>query len=116
MDITAYIVSGIITLVFTLIGGAIHSKVNRTREELERNKDLYEELKREHGEKISLLQQTAVSENHVRKIVEEALKPLNSTLERLLDSVHKIEVHIAEEKGFKSAQALIERRRRGDEE
>jgi hypothetical protein len=51
---------------------------------------------------ITALQNTAVSDSHVRNVVKEELRPLTSSTEQLLKSMHNIELHIAQERGFKA--------------
>ena len=61
---------------------------------------------------VTILQQIAVTDSHVRKIVKEELQPLSANSEKMLASMHNIELYIAEEKGRKSAR--IESVRRTD--
>lgn len=63
---------------------------------------------------ITTLQNTAVSDSHVRRVFKEELLPFSQSLQELVKSNQRIEVHIAEEKGFKAAQSLNNRVRSTD--
>lgn len=63
---------------------------------------------------IIALEKTAVSEEHVRKIVTEALSPLLATMEKVVSSTHKIELYISEQRGFQAGQNAAQRRTLSD--
>lgn len=96
------------TTIFTLIFGAIISVISGLA--LHRSTKQSDTVD-DHSKKITALESTAVSDSHVRSIVKEEISPLNDAIKKLLDSMHNIEVHIAEEKGFKAGQALRDRRK-----
>ena len=101
--IIGYILGGLISLIVTLMGGVMLHRLKKTEEKLEAFSTSITELK-----------STAVSDSHVRKVVKEEVAPLSDSLNELLKSMHKIEVHMAEEKGFKAATTLSHRIRASD--
>lgn len=99
MDITPLIVGAIVSLITTVLAGVALQRVNK-------NSALMDKVIND----VTVLQQTAVNDSHVRKIVKEELQPLASNSEKMLASMHNIELYIAEEKGFKAAKAEAQRR------
>ena len=99
MDITPLIVGAIVSLITTILAGVALQRVNK-------NSALMDKVIND----VTVLQQTAVNDSHVRKIVKEELQPLASNSEKMLASMHNIELYIAEEKGFKVAKAEAQRR------
>jgi hypothetical protein len=61
--------------------------------------------------RLTVLENTAVSDEHVRKVIREEMQQVNVLLPKLWDSMHKIELYISEQKGYKEAQALMSRRK-----
>lgn len=53
---------------------------------------------------IVKLENTAVSDEHVRKVVREEMAPVNAALPKILESMHLLETFVAEERGFKAGQ------------
>ena len=99
MDITPLIVGAVVSLVTTILDGVALQRVNK-------NGALMDKVIND----VTVLQQTAVNDSHVRKIVKEELQPLAANSEKMLASMHNIELYIAEEKGFKAAKAEAQRR------
>ena len=64
----------------------------------------------EYGSAITTLQNTAVNDSHVRKVVKEELQPLSVNSEKMLSSMHNIEIYIAEQKGYQAARLEAQRR------
>jgi hypothetical protein len=92
MDYTSLIITGVISLVFSVVAGVALHRVNKQTDRID-----------EYGSAITTLQNTAVNDSHVRKVVKEELQPLSSNSEKMLASMHNIELYIAEEKGRKAA-------------
>lgn len=65
----------------------------------------------EHSAAITRLENTAVTDSHVRAVVKEEIQPLASTINRVADSMDVIKEYIAEDKGFKAGQAAAQRRK-----
>lgn len=61
--------------------------------------------------RLTVLENTAVSDEHVRRVIREEMQQMNNLLPKLMDSMHTIELYIAEQKGYKEAQALMSRRK-----
>jgi hypothetical protein len=94
-------------ILISVIGGLVTILSSLALYFVKRQKDIVDE----HTKAIASLQSTAVSDSHVRAVVKEELSPLNHSVNKLLESMHKIEVHIAEEKGFKEGAAMAARRK-----
>jgi hypothetical protein len=93
---TSTIIASVFGFVLTLVSGLIISKVNRTANKQEAQ-----------DKAITTLQNTAVSDSHVRKIVKEELQPLTLTLDKVVTSLHNIEVYVAEDKGYKAGRRAM---------
>lgn len=99
MDLTTLIIGGVVTLITSILAGVAVHRVNKTRDRLDQTIN-----------DVTVLQQTAVNDSHVRKIVKEELQPLAINSEKMLESMHKIEMYIAEQKGYYAAKAEARRR------
>ena len=60
---------------------------------------------------ITALENTAVSDTHVRQVIREEMASVNLILPKLMDSMHKIELYIAKEEGYRTAKADAARRK-----
>lgn len=99
MDLTTSIIVGVITLVTSILSGVAIHRSNRRDDAVDKN-----------TQAITVLQQIAVTDSHVRKIMNEELRPVYANSEKMLASMHNIELYIAEEKGFKAAKSEAQRR------
>lgn len=103
MDLSAMIIGGTISLCVSILAGVAIHRSNRARDAVEKNTN-----------DITVLQQIAVTDSHVRKIVREEVQPLAVNTEKMLASMHNIELYIAEEKGRKAALLEAQQRRATD--
>lgn len=101
MDITTLIIGSTVSLITAILSGVAIHRTNK-------KSDAIDKLESD----VTILQQIAVTDSHVREIVKEELQPLSANSEKMLASMHNIELYIAEEKGRKSAR--IESVRRTD--
>ena len=101
--LTLQITAALVGLVFSVIAGILIHRANKHAEKIEFMSTA-----------ITKLQATSVSDSHVRTLIKEELQPIAGQLTSILSTMHKIEVHIAEEKGFKTAQGLVTRVRGSD--
>ena len=99
IDITTLIVGGIASLMSAILAGIAIHRANRSKDTLEKMVN-----------DVTVLQQTAVNDGHVRKIVKEELQPLSANSEKMLASMHNIEIYIAEQKGYQAARLEAQRR------
>src|SRR5690606_17782505 len=88
--------SAIVSVILSLVSGVILYRSNRQAERME-----------EFAKSISTLESTAVSDSHVRQVIREEMQQLTVLLPRLMDSMQKVELYIADEKGYKAAQNLM---------
>lgn len=96
---TSTIIASVFGCLLTIISGLVVAKVNR------------QAAKQEAQDKaITTLQNTAVSDSHVRRIFKEEVQSLANNLDKAVMSLHNIEVYIAEDKGFKAGRAAAQRR------
>lgn len=91
MEIVTVVIGGIVSLTVSILGGLVVAKVNRQATKIA-----------EFEKAITTLQNTAVNDSHVRRIVKEELEPISSTINKLADSMHNVETFVAEERGFKA--------------
>lgn len=99
MDLTTLIIGGTISLCTSIIAGVAIHRANRSSDALEKIIN-----------DVTVLQQTAVNDGHVRRIVKEELQPLSVNSEKMLDSMRNIEIYIAEQKGYQAARLEAQRR------
>ena len=97
--LTTSIIMGVITLITSILAGVAIHRSNRRDDTVEKN-----------TQDITVLQQIAVTDSHVRRIVNEELQPLRLNSERMLTSMHNIELYIAEQKGQHTARLEAQRR------
>lgn len=97
--LTTSIIMGVITLITSILAGVAIHRSNRRDDTVDKN-----------TQDITILQQVAVTDGHVRKIIKEELQPLSLDSEKMLAIMHNIELYIAEEKGFKAARVEAQRR------
>lgn len=99
MDLTTLIIGGTISLCTSILAGVAIHRTNKKTEVIERLEN-----------DVTILQQIAVTDSHVRKIVKEELQPLSVNSEKMLISMHNIEIYIAEQKGYQAARIEAQRR------
>lgn len=99
MDLTTLIIGGVVSLCTSILAGVAIHRANKSS-------DLLEKVIND----VTVLQQTAVNDSHVRKIVKEELQPLSANSEKMLASMHNIEIYIAEQKGYQAARLEAQRR------
>lgn len=95
-QLVTLIIGGTLTLVTSILAGVAVHRVNK-------NKDMLDKTIND----VTVLQQTAVSDSHVRKIVKEELQPLSVNSEKLLEGMRKVELFIAEQKGYYAARSEV---------
>lgn len=98
-DFSTLIIGGVLSIITSIIAGIAIHRTNKSSDRLDKTIN-----------DVVILQQTAVNDGHVRRIVKEELQPLSANTEKMLDSMHKIEVYIAEQKGYLTARAEAKRR------
>lgn len=99
-DLTILIIGGVISIIVSILAGVAVHRVNKTRDLLEKTVN-----------DVVVLQQTAVNDGHVRRIVKEELQPLSVNSEKMLEIIRNIEIHIAEQKGYQAARLEAQQRR-----
>lgn len=99
MDLTTLILGGVVSLVTAILSGVAIHRTNK-------KSDVIEKLEND----VTILQQIAVTDGHVRKIVREEVYPLAINSEKMLNSMHNIEIYIAEQKGYQAARLEAQRR------
>jgi len=92
MDLTTLIIGGTVSLFTAILSGVAIHRSNKKSDTIDRLEN-----------DVTVLQQIAVTDSHVRRIVKEELQPLSDNSEKMLTSMHNIELYIAEEKGRKAA-------------
>lgn len=99
--------TSILSILSTVIGGVVaiigRYLLHRVKK-IEENQDIYSEA-------ITKLENTAVTDSHVRAVVKEEIQPLAYSINRVADSMDVIKEYIAEDKGFKAGQAAALRRK-----
>lgn len=99
MDLTTIIIGGAISAVFSfLVGIALY----RTQKQSERMDEF--------SKNIVALQNTAVSDEHVRRVIREEVQQLNTMLPKVLDALREIQTDLAEQKGYHAGQIAAQRR------
>jgi hypothetical protein len=94
MDLTTIIVGGSLSAFFSfLVGIALY----RTQKQSERMDEF--------AKSIVTLQNTAVTDEHVRKVVKEEVQPVIGQLQSINASVHNIEIFMAQERGYRAGIA-----------
>lgn len=94
MDLTTIVIGGAISAVFSfLVGIALY----RTQKQSERMDEF--------AKSIVTLQNTAVTDEHVRKVVKEEVQPVIGQLQSINASVHNIEIFMAQERGYRAGIA-----------
>ena len=91
--------SAIMGIITTVLAGVILWKL---RSQSEKNDKF--------AASITALENTAVSDEHVRKVIREEMQQLNATLPELIKSMNDVKNYIAEERGYKAGQAAALRR------
>lgn len=100
MDLTTLIVGSVVSLITAILSGVAIHRTNK-------KSDVIEKLEND----VTILQQIAVTDSHVRRIVKEELQPLSVNSEKMLDSMRNIEIYIAEQKGYQAARLEASQRR-----
>lgn len=103
MDLTTTIIGGVISLCISIIAGVAIHRTNKVRDSVDKAVN-----------DITVLQQIAVTDSHVRRIVKDELQPLAANTEKMLASMHNIEIFIAEQKGYNTARLEAKRSRSTD--
>jgi CRISPR/Cas system CSM-associated protein Csm2 small subunit len=101
--LTATIIGGVISLCVSIIAGVAIHRTNKARDAIDKAVN-----------DITVLQQIAVTDSHVRKIFKEEVMPLSLNSEKMLASMHNIEIFIAEQKGYNAARLEAKRSRSTD--
>lgn len=99
MDLTTLIIGSTVSLITAILSGVAIHRTNK-------KSDAIDKLESD----VTILQQIAVTDSHVRKIVKEELQPLSVNSEKMLSSMHNIEIYIAEQKGYQAARLEAQRR------
>jgi len=86
------IIGGTVSLCVSILAGVAIHRSNKASDAVEKNTS-----------DIAVLKQIAVTEAHVRQIFKEEVSPLAINIEKILPSLHNLELHIAEERGRKAA-------------
>lgn len=102
-SITTTIIGGVISLCVSVIAGVAIHRTNKARDSIDKAVN-----------DIIVLQNTAVNDSHVRRVVKEELQPLAANSEKVLEGMHKIQIFIAEQKGYTSARLEAKRSRASD--
>lgn len=63
---------------------------------------------------ITALEATAVSDEHMRRVIKEEMQPMNQLIPKVMESLHQIELYVAEERGYRTARAATAARRKND--
>lgn len=99
MDLTTIIIGGAISALFSfLVGIALY----RTQKQSERMSEI--------SKSIVTLQNTAVNDEHVRRVIREEVQQLNTMLPKVLDALREIQTDLAEQKGYQAGQIAAQRR------
>ena len=97
-----------VSCIFTIISGfALHL----IRRQAEKTDKLEEQLKKL-SESVVQLNNTAVSDSHVRNVVREEIQQLSLNIDMMMGSVKSIELFVAEQRGFQAAQQMFARRKK----
>lgn len=96
---TALIMGGIITALTSIFSGIAIYRSNRRDDAVERN-----------TQSITVLQQTAVTDSHVRTIIKEEMQPMNTALPEIVRSLNEFNKFMAEERGYRAGQQAAQRR------
>lgn len=96
---TALIMGGIITVITSIFSGIAVHRSSRRDDAVERN-----------TQNITVLQQTAVTEGHVRTIIKEEMQPMNQALPEIVRSLNEFNKFMAEERGYRAGQQAAQRR------
>lgn len=99
MDLTTLIIGSTFSLITAILAGVAIHRTNKKTEVIEKLEN-----------DVTILQQIAVTDSHVRKIVREEVQPLAVNSEKMLTSMHNIEIYIAEQKGYQAARIEAQRR------
>ncbi len=99
MDLTTIIIGGAVSALFSfLVGIALY----RTQKQSERMSEI--------SKSIVTLQNTAVNDEHVRRVIREEVQQLNTMLPQVLNALREIQVDLAEQKGYQAGQIAAQRR------
>ncbi len=99
MDYTSIIVGGCISLVFTILSGIALHKINKQSDRI----DAFSIA-------ITALENTAVTDSHVRSIIREEMQPMNTALPEIVRSLNEFNRFMAEERGYRAGQQAAQRR------
>lgn len=106
--------ASIITWVFGVLGSLISGIA------LYRIKQLDERAKEQQARNdrvaasITALEATAVSDEHMRRVIKEEMHQMNQLIPKVMESLHQIELYVAEERGYRTARAATAARRKND--
>ena len=94
MDLTIIIVGGAVSAIFSLLVGIALYRIQKHGERMD-----------EFAKNIVTLQNTAVTDSHVRRIVKEEIQPVGADVKEIKESMHNIEIFMAQERGFRAGLA-----------
>jgi len=103
MDLTSILFGPFLSLCLTIVAGVAVHRTNKVKDSIDKAIN-----------DITVLQQTTVTDSHVRKILKEELQQFSANSEKMLLSMHKIEVFIAEQKGYSLARREYRQTRAAD--
>lgn len=99
MDLTTILIGGTLSALFSfLVGIALY----RTQKQSERMDEF--------ASHIVALQNTAVNDEHVRRVIREEVQQLNMMLPKVLDALREIQTELAEQRGYQAGQQSAKRR------
>lgn len=100
MDLTTIIIGGVVSAFFSLLVGIALYRIQKQSERMD-----------EFAKNIVTLQNTAVTDEHVRKVVKEEVQPVIGQLQSINASVHNIEIFMAQERGYRAGIAQVKQDR-----
>ena len=59
---------------------------------------------------ITSLENTAVNDEHVRRVIREEMQQLNTMLPKVLEALREIQTELAEQRGYQAGQIAAQRR------
>lgn len=93
------IVTWAMTVLSTILTGVILWKL---RSQSEKNEKF--------STSITSLENTAVNDEHVRRVIREEMQQLNTMLPKVLEALREIQTELAEQRGYQAGQIAAQRR------
>jgi len=93
------IVTWAMTVLSTILTGVILWKL---RSQSEKNEKF--------AASITSLENTAVNDEHVRRVIREEMQQLNTMLPKVLEALREIQTELAEQRGYQAGQIAAQRR------